>query len=97
MTKPKDRALIPAEYGPAPLTAMQVARIRERALKATPGPWVIDGQYIRAKHDATGWICQWEAYTRRDDALFIAKARTDISRLCYELLLILENDVENHK
>jgi hypothetical protein len=63
------------------MTEDELTKIERRANAATPGPWIIDDNWIRSKPDETGWICQWEAYTSRADARFIAAARTDITTL----------------
>lgn len=68
------------------LTEAQLREIRERAEKATPGPWDnhIGPRFVHSR--ATGlkssWICQPQ---NEGDVPFIAHARTDVPALLDEV------------
>ena len=68
-----------------PLTQAELNEIKERAEKATSGPWQVasttDGEYIL---DCDEWVVA-ATFERREDAYFVAHAREDIPRLVAEI------------
>lgn len=74
------------------MTDQQLAAIKERAEKATPGPWFhgqnADGQhnvYAGGGIDITPAWCVHGLPMCPDDAAFIAYARTDVPALVAEV------------
>lgn len=70
------------------LTTKELATIRERAEKATPGPWETWGTsgfpdfYVGMAKDEDGrWWTKDNTELGQDDAEFIAHARTDVPAL----------------
>jgi hypothetical protein len=80
---------------PNGITAAELAAIRERAEKATPGPWgwsdakVRDGKYVfvpQGSYLADTLIMFGDTYENGEqDAEFIAHAREDIPKLLAEI------------
>jgi hypothetical protein len=64
------------------LTNEELAAIRERAEKATPGPWIDNGNEIVAECKPNLGIA---GAISDEDAEFIAHARTDIPKLIAEV------------
>lgn len=80
----------------AKLTNEQLAEIGERALSATVGPWdvfpVVDNVEYVVLGDNKGEAVSSEVY-EKDDAEFIANARTDIPALL-DMIAELQAEVE---
>jgi hypothetical protein len=77
-----------------PLTPQQLDEIEQRANAATPGPWTTDGWEIyqgggSSAPDLMAWAgetCRADDYDgSRNDADFIAHARTDVPALLAEI------------
>jgi len=58
----------------------EIAAIRERAERATPGPWEYDRLTYAIGQSMPGYIVA-KSMLRHPDAEFIAHARTDVPRL----------------
>ena len=80
----------------AHLTKQNLNTIKERADKATPGPWCVAGStldYVIAKHGDSErcsdnpvlWADEDCLHGRKEDAEFIAHARTDVPQLVDEV------------
>lgn len=77
----------------APLSEQQLAEIRARAEAATPGPWCTDDWEIYTGTEYLPWSSLWigetcradDCHGSRDDAAFIAAARTDVPALLAEV------------
>jgi hypothetical protein len=68
------------------LTIEQIEAIRERAKKATVGPWYFDGQYeLYATSDGLGPVKLRNRLYPRNNFEFIANARQDIPALLAEV------------
>lgn len=67
------------------------AAIADRVSKATMGPWVVDGetrQTVRPRWDVQPHTMTGTGFSRREDAAFVAHARSDVPDLLtwiYEL------------
>lgn len=77
----------------AELSEQQLAEICARAEAATPGPWCTDGAEIYTGTEYLPWSSLWigetcradDCHGSRDDAAFIAAARTDVPALLAEI------------
>jgi hypothetical protein len=68
-----------------PITTEDLAAIKARAEKATPGPWTTGGGATEVYGADDQWLVQMIADGTEADAEFIAHARTDIEQLVAEV------------
>jgi hypothetical protein len=70
------------------LTQAELNAIKERAEKATPGPWSFDGDFtarINGMLEPVIYAGYGELFVRDEDIDFITSAHTDITKLVAEV------------
>lgn len=70
------------------LTQAELNAIKERAEKATPGPWSFDGDFtarINGMLEPVIYAGYGELFVRDEDIDFITSAHTDITKLAAEV------------
>jgi len=70
------------------LTQAELNTIKERAEKATPGPWSFDGDFtarINGMLEPVIYAGYGELFVRDEDIDFITSAHTDITKLAAEV------------
>lgn len=70
------------------LTQAELNAIKERAEKATPGPWSFDGDFtarINGMLEPVIYAGYGELFVRDEDKDFITSAHTDITKLVAEV------------
>ena len=80
----------------------QLQKIKDRAQKATPGPWICTQLNLCSvnpplnlihAHDKLGWSGEYE-FRNEEDAKFIALAREDVPALVAEVERLLEENAK---